>query len=125
MLDYIVAAFVLAIIPGPGVAFVLAQTIGFGRAAGFASIAGVAANFLNATGASIGLAAIFSCPAMFWIARLVGAGYMFWLGIQSLRWLGMTTKSRCRAMSLKSGLPTGFSSLLIEYRLFRGALPHS
>lgn len=127
MLDYIVAAFVLAIIPGPGVAFVLAQTIGFGRAAGFASIAGVAAgNFLNATGASIGLAAIFELSGhMFWIARLVGAGYMFWLGIQSLALARHDDKVGVVArMSLKKRFADGFFVSLLNPKtaLFFAAL---
>lgn len=84
---FLIATLVLALTPGPGVVFIVARTLAQGRAAGLASVAGVAlGNLANAVGASIGLAALFAASSLaFTVVRWVGAAYLVWLGIQALR----------------------------------------
>ena len=62
---FLAASLLLAITPGPGVLYILARSIAQGRSAGLASVAGVAlGNLANATGASLGLAALFAMSSM-------------------------------------------------------------
>ncbi|HZE90286.1 MAG TPA: LysE family translocator [Rhizobacter sp.] len=84
---FLLASFVLAATPGPAVVYIVARTLAQGRAAGFASVAGVAlGNFGNAAGASIGLAALFAISATaFSIVKFAGAAYLVYLGIKALR----------------------------------------
>ena len=84
---FLIATLVLALTPGPGIVFIVARTLAQGRAAGLASVAGVAlGNLANAVGASIGLAALFAASSLaFTVVRWAGAAYLVWLGIQALR----------------------------------------
>jgi threonine/homoserine/homoserine lactone efflux protein len=84
---FLLASLVLAVTPGPGVVYIVARTLTQGRAAGLASVAGVAAgNLGNALGASLGLAALFALSAAaFGVVKWAGAAYLVWLGVQALR----------------------------------------
>ena len=66
---------------------IVARTLAQGRAAGLASMGGVAlGNVANAVGAAIGLAALFAASSTaFTVVRWAGAAYLVWLGIQALR----------------------------------------
>lgn len=56
---FLIAGFILAATPGPGVFYIVTRSLLQGRRFGLASVAGVAlGNFGNAVGASIGLAAL-------------------------------------------------------------------
>lgn len=81
------ASFVLAVTPGPGVVYIVARTLAQGRAAGLASVAGVAAgNLCNAVGAALGLAALFAVSSLaFTVVKFAGATYLVYLGLKALR----------------------------------------
>ena len=83
---FIFASVVLAVAPGPGVVYIVARTLAHGRQAGLASVAGVAlGNVGNATGATLGLAALLTVSSLaFNVVRFAGAAYLIWLGIQTL-----------------------------------------
>ena len=84
---FLVASFALAITPGPGVFYVVTRSIAQGRRSGLASVAGVAlGNLGNAIGASLGLAALFAVSSVaFTVVKYLGALYLVWLGVQTLR----------------------------------------
>ena len=84
---FLVASFILAVTPGPGVLYIVTRSVTQGRQAGLVSVAGVAlGNLGNALGASIGLAALFAVSAVaFTIVKFAGALYLIHLGIQALR----------------------------------------
>ncbi len=84
---FLVASLILAVTPGPGVAYIVMQTLGQGRKAGLASVGGIAlGNLGNASGASVGLAAVFAASsAAFMVVKLAGAAYLVFLGIKALR----------------------------------------
>jgi len=84
---FLLASFVLAVTPGPGVLYIVTRSMAEGRAAGIASVAGVAlGNLANAIGASIGLAALFAVSQVaFTVVKYAGAAYLVYLGIQALR----------------------------------------
>ena len=61
---FLIASFVLAVTPGPGVFYIVTRSLMQGRRSGLASVAGVAVgNLGNALGACIGLAALFAVSA--------------------------------------------------------------
>ena len=84
---FLVASFILAVTPGPGVFYVVTRSLLQGRCFGFASVAGVAlGNLGNAFGASLGLAALFAISSLaFTVVKYAGALYLIYLGVQALR----------------------------------------
>ncbi len=84
---FLLASFVLAVTPGPGVFYIVARSVAQGRRSGLASVAGVAlGNLGNAIAASLGLAALFAASALaFSIVKYAGAAYLIYLGIKALR----------------------------------------
>jgi threonine/homoserine/homoserine lactone efflux protein len=85
-LAFLFASLILAVIPGPGVVYIVTRTLGQGRHAGLASIGGIAlGNLGNAIAASVGLAALLATSATaFLIIKYAGAAYLIFLGIQAL-----------------------------------------
>lgn len=90
---FLVASFVLAVTPGPGVFYVVTRSLLQGRRFGLASVGGVAlGNLGNACGASLGLAALFAMSSLaFTAVKYAGAVYLVWLGIKALRERPATT----------------------------------
>jgi len=87
LLAFLIASLILAVVPGPGVIYLMTQTLSRGRRAGLASVGGIAVgNLLNAAGASLGLAAILAASASaFTVVKFAGAAYLVWLGVKALR----------------------------------------
>jgi threonine/homoserine/homoserine lactone efflux protein len=84
---FLIASLILAITPGPGVIYVLTQTLSQGRAAGLASVCGIAlGNLANAAVAALGLAVVIAASAAaFTLVKFAGAAYLLFLGVQALR----------------------------------------
>lgn len=84
---FITAAALLAAIPGPGMLYVLARSLGGGVRTGLRSTAGTATGGLaHVTAAVLGLSAVLAASASaFDAVRLAGAAYLIWLGFQTLR----------------------------------------
>ncbi len=84
---FLAAAFVLAAIPGPGMLYVATRTIAGGRLEGIASSLGNAiGGFVHVIAAALGLSAIILASAQLFTAlKIVGALYLIWLGIKTLR----------------------------------------
>jgi threonine/homoserine/homoserine lactone efflux protein len=97
---FLLASLILAVTPGPGVIYIVTRTLGQGRNAGLASIAGIAlGDFGNATAASAGLAALLSASATaFVVVKLAGAAYLIFLGGKALwaRSVAPVTANRIR-----------------------------
>lgn len=87
LLAYLVAAVALILTPGPDTAFVLAQAVGAGRAAGVRAALGVAAGVcVHTVAATVGLAALLhAVPTVYDTVTLAGAAYLAYLGIEMLR----------------------------------------
>src|SRR5690242_11490697 len=84
---YCVAAFALAITPGPGLFYVAARTLAGGRAEGVASSLGTGlGGLVHVVAGSLGVSAIVLASAeLFTVLKLAGAAYLIWLGIRTLR----------------------------------------
>lgn len=84
---FLFASLILAITPGPGVIYVVTQTLSQGRATGLASVCGIAlGNLANAAVAALGLAVVIAASAAaFTVVKFAGAAYLVFLGVQALR----------------------------------------
>jgi threonine/homoserine/homoserine lactone efflux protein len=84
---YAAAALLLAVTPGPGIFYVAARTLAGGRAEGVASSLGTGlGGMVHVLAGSLGVSAIVLASAeLFTALKLVGAAYLIWLGIRTLR----------------------------------------
>ena len=83
---FLLAAFVLAITPGPGLAYVVARTVSSGRREGLASCLGTAVGGMaHVLAAALGLSVVVAQSAMaFNLVKYIGAAYLIFLGIRIL-----------------------------------------
>ena len=83
---FLIAALVLAVSPGPGIAYVVARTAAGGRREGLASCLGTAlGGMLHVLAASAGLSAVLAHSATaFSIVKYIGAAYLVYLGLRLL-----------------------------------------
>lgn len=85
-LAFLAAAFVLAVTPGPGIAYVVARTVAGGRAEGLASCIGTGiGGLLHVLAAALGLSMLVAQSAVaFTLVKYLGAAYLVYLGIRLL-----------------------------------------
>ena len=83
---FVFAAFVLAVTPGPGIAYVVARTVAGGRSEGLASCFGTGiGGMLHVLAAALGLSLIIAQSAVaFSLVKYIGAAYLIYLGIRLL-----------------------------------------
>ena len=83
---FLLAAVVLAISPGPGIAYVVARTVAGGRAEGLASCAGTAiGGMVHVIAAAAGLSVVVAQSAFaFTTIKFLGAAYLIFLGVRML-----------------------------------------
>jgi threonine/homoserine/homoserine lactone efflux protein len=87
LLEFAITAFVLIVVPGPSVLFVISRGVALGRKAALATVAGNTAGVMvQAILVAIGLGAIVErSDAAFTAVKLVGAAYLVVLGLRMLR----------------------------------------
>ena len=83
---FLIAATVLAITPGPGIAYVVARTVAGGRAEGLASCIGTGlGGMLHVLAAAVGLSLVVAQSAIaFTLVKYLGAVYLVYLGVRML-----------------------------------------
>lgn len=86
VLAFLLAALVLAVTPGPGIAYVVARTVAGGRAEGLASCLGTAVGgMLHVAAAALGLSLLVAQSAVaFTAVKTLGAVYLVYLGLRLL-----------------------------------------
>ncbi len=86
LIPFLIAAVILAITPGPGIAYVVARTVAGGRFEGLASCFGTAlGGLLHVLAAALGLSLIIAQSAMaFNVLKYLGAAYLVYLGVRML-----------------------------------------
>ena len=84
---YTLAAFVLAITPGPDMALFLARTVSGGKQAGFAAMLGASTGMMgHALLAGFGLSALLAASTTaFTLVKMTGALYLVYLAFQAIR----------------------------------------
>ena len=85
-IPFLVAAIVLAITPGPGMAYVVARTVAGGRKEGLASCLGTGlGGMLHVLAAALGLSLLVAQSAVaFSVVKYIGAAYLVYLGLRLL-----------------------------------------
>lgn len=86
LIAFAIAAIVLAITPGPGIAYVIARTVAGGRKEGLASCLGTAiGGMVHVLAAALGLSLLIAQSALaFSLVKYVGAAYLIYLGVRML-----------------------------------------
>ncbi|TVT60428.1 MAG: LysE family translocator [Azoarcus sp. PHD] len=86
LIPFLVAAVVLAITPGPGIAYVVARTVAGGRSEGLASCFGTGVGgLLHVLAAAAGLSLVIAQSAVaFNLLKYVGVAYLVYLGTRML-----------------------------------------
>jgi threonine/homoserine/homoserine lactone efflux protein len=87
---FLLAALIIAAIPGPGIFYVTARTLSGGKNAGIASTFGTAlGGLVHVVAGGLGVSAIILASAqLFSGLKLAGALYLVWLGIRTFREAG-------------------------------------
>jgi len=108
-LAFLLAAVLLAITPGPGIAYVVARTAAGGRSEGLASCLGTGlGGMLHVLAAAFGLSVLIAQSAMaFTLLKYLGAAYLVYLGIRL--WL-----RREPAAAVGTVAPQGARRALVE-----------
>jgi len=85
--EFLLTVYVLILIPGPSVLFVISRGVALGRRAALATVAGNATGFtLQLTLVSLGVGAIVArSDAVFTALKLAGAAYLVLLGVRNIR----------------------------------------
>ena len=87
LLEFAITAFVLIVVPGPSVLFVVSRGVALGRKAALATVAGNTAGVMvQAILVALGLGALVErSDAAFTAVKLIGAVYLVVLGLRMLR----------------------------------------
>jgi threonine/homoserine/homoserine lactone efflux protein len=87
LLGYAIASFILIVVPGPGVLFVVGRALAHGRKTAIATAAGHACgNYVVAACVAVGLGTLLERSAQLFVAvKLAGALYLIVLGVQAVR----------------------------------------
>ena len=83
---FMLASLALAVVPGPAVLYIVAQSVDQGRLAGLVSALGIGTGGLvHVVAATVGLSSLLASSATaFTIVKYAGAGYLILLGIRRL-----------------------------------------
>jgi threonine/homoserine/homoserine lactone efflux protein len=87
LLAFVVTSFVLIIIPGPSVLFVISRAVAWGRKAALATVVGNSAGFyVQVMAIALGVGVVVQRSVLVFSAlKLAGAGYLVYLGIHTIR----------------------------------------
>lgn len=109
LLEFVAAALVILLIPGPGVLYVVARSIDQGRRAGLVSVLGLSAGvFVHIAAAVAGISAILLASATaFGIVKTLGAGYLIYLGLRALF-------ARRKAAGVEAVVPRAMQRLFMD-----------
>ncbi|MFJ3076568.1 MULTISPECIES: LysE family translocator [Pseudomonas] len=115
-LAYTLACLLLVMSPGPDNLLAIGRGLSQGKAAAIASglSSGVGILF-HVTAAALGLTLLMQTSAVaFWVVKLIGAGYLLWLGIKVLRSRNLFNFEPVARQSLPSIFLTGFLSAALN-----------
>jgi threonine/homoserine/homoserine lactone efflux protein len=84
---FAIASFLLIVMPGPSVLFVVSRALAYGRRVALATVAGnTAGAFLLAVAVAVGVGTVVQTSTVaFHAIKLVGAAYLIYLGVRAIR----------------------------------------
>lgn len=121
LLAFVVAAEALLIVPGPSVLFVISRGVTYGRRAALATVVGnTTGTAVQAVAVAAGLGAVVATSTVvFTTMKLLGGGYLVWLGVKAWRdrrsltdalQAGAATPVRSTRQLLRDGFLVGASN---------------
>lgn len=119
LLAFTLISFVLIIVPGPNVLFVISRSLMLGRAAGFGTaFGGQIGVFAQVTAVALGVGAVVErSVAVFTAVKVAGACYLVYLGVQAIRHrrslraaLDATAEPKTFGRILRDGFVVGVSN---------------
>ena len=131
LLGYAIASFLIIVVPGPGVLFVIGRALAHGRRTAIATAVGHAGgNYVVAVCVAVGLGTVLERSAQVFVAvKLAGALYLVWLGVQAIRHrqalaeaMSDAVPSRAGWLALRDGFVVGVTNPK-AYILFGAILP--
>jgi threonine/homoserine/homoserine lactone efflux protein len=113
ILLFLAAATVIAVTPGPGIFYVAARTLAGGRSEGVASSFGTGlGGLVHVAAGAVGVSALVMASAeAFTVMKIVGAAYLVWLGVKTIRSAHLEAPSDARAIGASSAFREG---ILVE-----------
>ena len=101
LLAFALVAIPIILLPGPSVLFVIGRSLSLGRVGGLLSVIGNAAGgFVVVVAVAFGVGYVIAQSAvLFTVIKVVGAGYLIFLGVQAIR------HRRARADAATAGAP--------------------
>jgi len=131
LLGFTVTCLIVIAVPGPSVLFVVGRALAHGRRTALASVVGnVVGIQVVAVSVALGVGALVQqSAAVFTVVKLLGAGYLAWLGIQAIRHrhslgaaLDMAVEPRGDRKAASEGFLVGITNPK-AYILFAAVLP--
>ena len=119
LLAFALLSFVLIIVPGPNVLFVISRSLMLGRAAGVGTaVGGQIGVYLQVLAVAFGVGALVErSVAVFTVIKLAGAAYLVYLGVQAIRHRGslraaldVAAEPRSVSRILRDGIVVGVSN---------------
>jgi threonine/homoserine/homoserine lactone efflux protein len=119
LIAFAAAAFVLIVIPGPSVLFVIGRALSLGRGPAIASVVGNGLGvYVVAVLVAFGLGSLVQGSDLAFVAvKIVGAAYLVWLGTQAIRHrrdlaaaLGATAVPMSHWRAVRQGFLVGFAN---------------
>jgi threonine/homoserine/homoserine lactone efflux protein len=119
LVAFAATAFVLIVIPGPSVLFLIGRALSLGRGPAIASVVGNGFGvYVVAVLVAFGLGSLVQRSDLaFGIVKVVGAAYLVWLGVQAIRHrrdlaavLGTTSEPTSRWRAVRQGFLVGFAN---------------
>jgi len=106
---FLLAALIIAAVPGPAILYVAARTLSGGRKAGIASAFGTAlGGLVHVIGGGLGVSAVILASAeLFAALKLAGAVYLIWLGVRTFREAGHSPLEQAAPTSAKRAFRDG------------------
>ena len=111
---FLIAATLLAITPGPGIAYVVARTVAGGLAEGLASTVGTAlGGLVHVLAAALGVSLVIAQSALaFTVLKYLGAAYLIYLGLRLL--LSETKRVDTKASKARGARRALFEGVVVE-----------
>lgn len=117
LLAFAVTSFLLIIVPGPSVLFVISRAVAFGRRAALKTVLGNSAGFaVQVAAIALGVSVVLERSVLaFWSLRLFGACYLVYLGIHAIR-----NRSRLSTVLTNAVTPAPSSARVVRQGLVVG-----
>src|SRR5262249_54502781 len=113
LLAFALLSFLLIIVPGPNVLFIISRSLMLGRTAGVGTaLGGQVGVYMQVAAVAFGIGAVVErSVAVFMVLKLAGALYLIYLGIQALRHrdeLGASLTAKTEPKSIRRIAADGF-----------------